>query len=60
MSKRNEVFIFVRGGTVVEVKANDPTLQVYVVDYDEIERSDEIGHDIAEIEGLSAGLTTVY
>jgi len=58
--KRNEIWIFVRGGCVYEVKATDPTFKVNIIDYDNLEVSDEDEGEYRELELLSEKMPVIF
>jgi len=50
--KKKQIWIFVRGGLVTEVKSTDPNIKVNLIDYDNLESG---GEDIREQELLALG-----
>lgn len=58
--KRNEIWIFVDGGCVSQVRATDPTLKVNIIDYDNLQCSDEDTVAYAELEMQSEKMPVVF
>lgn len=58
--KPNRVFVRVRGGVVQGACADDPTLQVIVIDYDNEEEDEESARENAKEDAIADTLTAVF
>ena len=58
--KQNEIWIYVSGGCVIQVKATDPLLKVNLIDYDNLEVSDEGRPEYEQMELLSENMSVVF
>jgi len=60
MAKRNEIWIFVNGGCITEIRSTNPSLRVNLIDYDELERIGKEQDEYAKLEQLSEGMPVVF
>lgn len=58
--KAKEIWIFVNGGVVTEVKSTHSGIKVNLIDYDNLEEDKESKEEITRQEQLSEGEYVIY